>query len=113
MNVAVVDSGGNLVAVRRMDGTMLASIEIAEHKARAATLFRRETKVFENAIQVNNFTDLMTLDGFIASRGGVPLIEDGKLIGGMGCSGGTDPQDESCAKQARSQREGMTASATS
>jgi glc operon protein GlcG len=94
MNVAVVDSGGNLVAVQRVNGTMLASIEIAEHKARAATLFRRETKVFENAIQVNNFTHLMTLDGFISSRGGVPLIEDGKLIGGIGCSGGTDPQDE-------------------
>ena len=98
MNVAVVDFGGNLVAVRRMDGTMLASIEIAEHKARAATLFRRETKVFENAIQVNNFTDLMTLDGFIASRGGIPLIENGKLIGGIGCSGGTDPQDETVCR---------------
>jgi glc operon protein GlcG len=80
MNVAVVDSGGNLVAFQRMDGAMLASIEIAEHKARAAALFRRETKVFENAIQVNNFTYLMTLDGFIASRGGIPLIENGKLI---------------------------------
>ena len=94
MNVAVVDSGGNLVAFQRMDGAVLASIQIAEHKARAAALFRRETKVFENAIQVNNFTYLMTLDGFIASRGGIPLIENGKLIGGIGCSGGTDPQDE-------------------
>jgi glc operon protein GlcG len=94
MNVAVVDSGGNLVAFQRMDGAMLASIQIAEHKARAAVIFRRETKVFENAVQVNNFTYLMTLDGFIASRGGIPLLEDGKLIGGIGCSGGTDSQDE-------------------
>jgi glc operon protein GlcG len=94
MNVAVVDSGGNLVAFQRMDGAMLASIQIAEHKARAAAIFRRETKVFENAIQVYNFNYLTTLDGFIASRGGIPLIDEGKLIGAIGCSGGTDSQDE-------------------
>jgi glc operon protein GlcG len=94
MNVAVVDSGGNLVAFQRMDGAMLASIQIAEHKARAAAMFRRETKVFENAIQVNGFNYLMTLDGFIASRGGIPIIERGELIGAIGCSGGTDSQDE-------------------
>ena len=94
MNVAVVDSGGNLVAFQRMDGAMLASIQIAEHKARAAATFRRETKVFENGIQVNNLNYLMTLDGIVASRGGIPLIEHGKLIGAIGCSGGTDSQDE-------------------
>jgi glc operon protein GlcG len=94
MNIAVVDSGGNLVAFQRMDGAMLASIQIAEHKARAAAAFRRETKFFENAIQANNVRYLMTLDGVIASRGGIPLIEEGKLIGGIGCSGGTDSQDE-------------------
>jgi glc operon protein GlcG len=98
MNVAVVDSGGNLVAFQRMDGAMLASIQIAEHKARAAVNFRRETKVFENAIQVNGFNYLMTLDGFIASRGGIPFIENGKLIGAIGCSGGTDSQDEVVCK---------------
>ena len=52
MNVAVVDSGGNLVAFQRMDGAMLASIQIAEHKARAAATFRRETRVFESGILV-------------------------------------------------------------
>jgi glc operon protein GlcG len=88
MNVAVVDSGGNLVAFQRMDDAMLASIKIAEHEAGAAAMFRRETKVFENAIQLNSFNYLMTLDGFIASRGGIPLIEEGKLIGAIGCSGG-------------------------
>jgi len=98
MNVAVVDSGGNLVAFQRMDGAMLASIQIAEHKARAAAVFRRETKVFENAIQANNFNYLMTLDGIIASRGAITLIEEGKLIGAIGCSGGTDSQDEIVCK---------------
>jgi len=52
MNVAVVDSGGNLVAFQRMDGAMLASIQIAEHMARAAATFRRETRVFESGILV-------------------------------------------------------------
>ena len=87
MNVAVVDSGGILVAFQRMDGAMLASIQIAEHKTRAAATFRRETKVFENGIQVNKPNYLMTLDGIVASRGGIPLVEHGKLIGAIGCSG--------------------------
>ena len=94
MNVAVVDSGANLVAFQRMDGAQLASIEISEHKARTAARFRRETKVFENAIQVNNMHYVMTLDGMVGSRGGIPLVEDGKLIGAIGCSGGTGSQDE-------------------
>lgn len=94
MNIAVVDSGGNLVAFQRMDGAQLGSIQIAEHKARAAVIFRRETKFFENAIQGNNLNYLMTLDGVIASRGGIPLIDQGKLTGAIGCSGGTDSQDE-------------------
>lgn len=98
MNVAVVDSGGNLVAFQRMDGAQLASIQIAEHKARAAAIFRRETKFFENAIQRNNLNYLMTLDGIVASRGGIPLIEQGKIIGAIGCSGGTDSQDEVVCK---------------
>jgi glc operon protein GlcG len=94
LNVAVVDSGGNLVAFERMDGAQLASIQISEHKARAAVMFRRETKVWENAIQANNFNYVMTLDGVIGSRGGIPLVEGGKLVGGIGCSGGTGSQDE-------------------
>src|SRR5712692_2691512 len=98
MNVAVVDGGGNLVAFQRMDGAQLASIQIAEHKARAAATFRRETKVFENGIQLNNLTYLMTLDGIIASRGGIPLLEQGKMIGAIGCSGGASSQDEVVCK---------------
>jgi uncharacterized protein GlcG (DUF336 family) len=98
LNVAVVDSGGNLVAFQRMDGAMLASIQISEHKARSAAIFRRETKVFENGIQQNNLNYLMTLDGVIASRGGIPLLESGKVIGAIGCSGGTGSQDEVACK---------------
>ena len=96
--VTVVDSGGNLVAFQRMDGAQLASIPISEHKARAAATFRRETKAFENGVQLNSFNYLIPLDGVIASRGGIPLVEGGKLIGAIGCSGGTGSQDEVACK---------------
>ena len=94
MNVAVADSGGNLVAFQRMDGAMLASIQIAQHKARAAATFRRETKVFEDGINLMHLNYLLAFDGIIASRGGIPLIDQGVIIGAIGCSGGTDSQDD-------------------
>ena len=98
LNVAVGDSGGNLLAFARIDGAQLASIQIAEHKARASAGFRRETKAVENGIQQNGATYLLTLDGIIGSRGGIPLIEGGRLIGAIGCSGGTGSQDEVACK---------------
>ena len=98
LNIAVVDSGGNLIAFQRMDGAQIASIQISEHKARAAAIFRRETKVFENAMQLGNFHYIATLDGVIASRGGILLMEGGKIIGAIGCSGGTGSQDEVVCK---------------
>jgi glc operon protein GlcG len=94
MNVAVVDSGANLVAFLRMDGAQLASISIAEHKARTAAKYRRPTKAFEDAMQKLDYKYLLSLDDIVASRGGIPLIEDGKVIGAIGCSGGTGSQDE-------------------
>jgi glc operon protein GlcG len=94
MNIAISDSGGNLVAFQRMDGAMLASIQIAEHKARAAAVFRRPNKVFEDSINLMHLNYLLAFDGVIASRGGIPLLEQGKIIGAIGCSGGTDSQDE-------------------
>lgn len=98
MNIAIYDSGANLVAFERMDGAQLASVSIAEHKARAAVLYRRETKIFENAIQLGGFHYVTTLDDVIASRGGIPLVRNGKIIGSIGCSGGTGSQDEVIAK---------------
>lgn len=98
MNIAVADSGGNLVAFQRMDGAMLASIKIAEHKARAAVTFRRPTKVFEDGVQLMHLDYLLAFDGIIASRGGIPLIDEGVIIGAIGCSGGTDSQDEVVSK---------------
>ena len=94
LNVAVVDSGGSLVAFARMDGAQLASIAISEHKARAAVKFRRPTRIFEDAIQKGDLKYILSLDDVVASRGGIPLVEDGKIIGAIGCSGGTGSQDE-------------------
>ena len=96
MNVAVVDSGGNLVAFKRMDGAQIASIAIAEHKARTAVKFRRDTKLLEDAIQ--KFAYVGTLDDVIASRGGIPLVVDGKIVGAVGCSGAAGSQDEFVCK---------------
>jgi glc operon protein GlcG len=97
LNCAVVDSGANLVSFKRQDGAQLASIAIAEHKARASVKFRRETKALEGGVQAGN-NYLLTLDDVIASRGGIPIMDGGKIIGGIGCSGGTGSQDEVASK---------------
>ena len=97
LNVTVVDSGGNLVAFARMDGAALGSIAISEHKARASVKFRRETKAFEAGIQAGN-NYLITLDDVIASRGGIPLVQGGGIVGAIGCSVGTGSQDEVVCK---------------
>jgi uncharacterized protein GlcG (DUF336 family) len=98
LNVAVVDTNGDLVAFERMDGSQLASISISQHKARTAARYRRETVAFENAVQKFGFNYILTLDDVVASRGGIPLVEGGKLIGAVGCSGGTGSQDEVVCK---------------
>jgi glc operon protein GlcG len=97
MVCSVVDSGGSLVSFKRMDGAQLASVEISMHKARASATFRRETKAFETGIQNGN-NYLITLDGVIGSRGGIPLVESGRIVGAIGCSGGTGSQDEVVAR---------------
>ena len=97
MVCTVVDSGAQVVAMKRMDGAQLASIDISAHKARAAAKFRRETKAFESGIQGGNVYQL-TLDDVIASRGGIPLVADGRIVGAIGCSGGTGSQDEVSAR---------------
>ncbi len=96
MNCTVVDASGQLISFKRMDGAQLASIDISMHKARTAAKYRRETKAFEIAIQTNPY--VATLDDVIASRGGIPLVEGGMLVGAIGCSGGTGSQDELIAK---------------
>jgi glc operon protein GlcG len=99
MAIAVVSSGGHLVSFAKMDQTQFASVQIAQHKAKAAATFRRPTKAFQDALAASpGNVYLLTLDGIIASEGGIPIMRDGKVIGAMGCSGGTGAQDGQVCK---------------
>ena len=94
MAIAVVTNGGNLMAFARMDQTQFGSIAIAQHKAKAAAIFKRPTKAFEDRVaQGGAGIAAITLDGMIASEGGIPLMLGGKMIGAIGCSGATGAQD--------------------
>ncbi|CAE6922245.1 hypothetical protein R75471_04246 [Paraburkholderia domus] len=100
MNIAVVDTHGELLAFERMDGAQYASIEISQNKARTSARFRRETRVFYNQFETGH-AYVNTLEaGLVASPGGFPLVEGGKLDGAIGCSGGTGEQDASVCKVA-------------
>ena len=92
-NIAVVDPNGDLVYFYRMDGAQLGSIVISQGKARTAARYRRESRAFYNAYETGH-PYVSTLDPtIVASPGGFPLIEAGKIIGAVGCSGGTGDQD--------------------
>ena len=93
MNIAVVDTNGELVHFSRMEGAQIASVSISIGKARTAARFRRESRAFYNAYETGH-PYVATLDPtLVASPGGFPLVEGGKLIGAVGCSGGTGDQD--------------------
>lgn len=93
MNIAVVDTHGELLNFVRMDGAQLASITISQNKARTAARWRRESRVFYNAYETGHPYSGTLDPQLAASPGGFPLIEDGKIIGAVGCSGGTGDQD--------------------
>ena len=98
MNIAVVDTNGEPVLFERMEGAQIASGPIAIGKARTAARFRRESRVFYNAFE-SGHGYVATLDPtLVASPGGFPLVEGGKLIGAIGCSGGTGDQDAATCK---------------
>ena len=93
MNIAVVDTNGELVHFSRMEGAQIASVSISIGKARTSARFRRESRLFYNAFETGH-PYVATLDPtLVASPGGFPLVEGGKLIGAIGCSGGTGDQD--------------------
>ena len=92
--ISIVNPSGDLVYFEKQDNCQYASISISQHKARTATRYRRPTLVFETLLGKGPyFAYLTTLDDVIASRGGNPLIVDGKVIGAIGVSGGTGSQD--------------------
>lgn len=91
MVIAVVDAGGHLVYLERADVMQWGSVDVAVHKARASVQYKRATLALENAVKAN--INYLTLDGISAIEGGVPVIEDGKIIGAIGASGGSTVQD--------------------
>lgn len=100
MVIAVVDANGDLVHFSRMDGAQIGSVTVAQGKARTAARYRRETRVFYNLFETGH-PYIATIDPtLVASPGGWPLVEGGKLIGAIGCSGGTGDQDAATCKAA-------------
>lgn len=95
--IAVVDDGGNLILLERLDDTQVASVEVGIGKARTAAIFRRPSKEFEDQIKGGRIAAL-ALPGATPLQGGVPIIFDGKVIGAIGVSGETPSQDEELAK---------------
>lgn len=90
MAVAVVGPTGDLVYFEKMDGTQLASIEIARGKARTAVIFRRPSRVFADQHAARNRAFTSFPEQPVASEGGVPIVVDGRIIGAIGASGGSD-----------------------
>ena len=95
--IAIVDTGGHLVYLERFDGVQWGSAKLALHKAECSVQWKRPTKALEDPMTKGNM-NLLTLDGIIAIEGGVPIIQDGKIIGAIGVSGGSWAQDGEVAK---------------
>ena len=97
--ITIVDAGGHLLLLHRMDGVQIASVEVAQKKAKAAAYYRRPTKAFEDALKSGN-TGIMLLPNVIASEGGVPIMHEGQVIGAIGVSGVTSAEDGIIAEAA-------------
>src|SRR5216684_3842056 len=97
--VAIVDPGGNLVYYEKMDNTQLGSANVAIDKARSAALYKRPTKALQDALAAGGEgLRLLRVQGAVPVEGGIPLVMDGKIVGGIGVSGATSTQDAQCAK---------------
>ena len=92
--IAIVDSGGHLVAFERMDTTQYGSVEVAQEKARTAVAFRRPSKTFQDTIAAGGEgMRMLKLPGALPIEGGLPLVVGGKIVGAIGVSGVTSAQD--------------------
>ena len=92
--IAIVDSGGHLVAFERMDSTQHGSVAVAQEKARSAAAYRRPSKAFQDSLaKGGDGVRVLHLPGAIAVEGGLPIIVGGKLVGAIGVSGVTSEQD--------------------
>ncbi len=95
--IAVVDDGGHLIYLQRIDGTQTGSIDVAIQKARTAQAFKRPTKVFEDAI-AGGRNALIALHGALPLEGGLPIMVGGQLVGAIGVSGVKSTEDGQIAK---------------
>lgn len=101
VNVAVVDASGVLAAFLRMPGAPLHSVEIAMDKAYTAVSFGLATSQWQEALQQHSVAvreGLVRRPRFVAFGGGLPVMENGQRIGGIGVSGGSEQEDEACAR---------------
>jgi glc operon protein GlcG len=97
--IIILDTGGHLVMMQRMDNTQFGSIEVARQKAYSAVAYRRPTKVFEDGLAQGGVNlRVLRLEGASPVEGGIPLMADGKIIGAIGVSGVTSQQDGQIAK---------------
>jgi glc operon protein GlcG len=97
MAIAVVDDGGHLIYFERIDETQIASVDIAVGKARTAVNFKRPTKALEDAI-AGGRNALLAIPNMTPLEGGLPILIDGKVAGGIGVSGGMSSEDAQVAK---------------
>ena len=95
--ITVVDEGGHLIYLQRMDETQIASVEIAQGKARTAVLYKRPTKAMEDAV-AGGRTVILRLPGAVPVEGGLPITVDGRIIGAIGVSGVQSSQDAQVAR---------------
>lgn len=99
MAIAIVDPAGLLVYFEKMQDTQNASVELSIEKARTSALFRRPTKVFQEALAAGGDNlRVLGLTGVIPNAGGIPIVVGGKLIGAVGVSGGSVDQDAQVAQ---------------
>ena len=97
VSVAVVDAAGELVAFHRMDDAMPTSAQIAQGKARTAARWRRPTRALDSTLTAGR-TAILAFEGTVPVEGGVPIVVNGRVVGGVGVSGVTSQQDAQCAR---------------
>jgi glc operon protein GlcG len=99
MVVAIVDPGGHLVLLERMDDSQFGSVQVAQDKARSAVAFRRPTRVFQEMLASGGEgLRMLAMSGAIPIDGGLPILDEGAIIGGIGISGGTSAEDGQVAQ---------------